>query len=301
MDQDHYLDWMISALYSSDLNTVPIWLLVTQIHWKEILQYRRRGRRLAEALLEQLQRVWTSSVVLGDMMLTSKMKASAHENDELFPQIQEQLARLLKSFIIANPACFILPGSWLKYGPLLMSCLGDEDADLNLSFERLSRRNLRLIWSRDKQSHRPRKDSRPRLISLLDSIPMTFQLHQTSEECLQAMGNKELLIRTVLEWASSLYRKGQARIYVAVRLLRRWAKIGIDVGGSILAFLAASPTMVGLQKSNVYRIIVELVRSKHFSVGKYLQWLVARGSLRGRQALGPVSPELFTSLIDASI
>ena len=294
MDQDHYVDWMITSLHNSDSNSVPIWLLVTQIHWKEILQYRRRGRRLAEALLEQLRRVCTFAAVLTDRALTSTTKACAHEGDAIFLSIQEQLVRLLKTFLRANPACFIIPSVWLKYEPLLRSCLSDEKATLRSTFEQLSGRNLHLIRSRDRDSHHVAKDARPKLIALLDNIPAAFNLHRTSEACLQVNGSGELLITTVLGWASSLYRRGQARIYVAVRLLRRWARLDIDIGGSILAFLAASPAMVGLQKNSIYRIIAELVRSKHFSVGKYLQWLLARGSLSGRHSLGPVSREMTT-------
>ncbi|KAA6408073.1 MAG: RNA polymerase II mediator complex component Srb8 [Lasallia pustulata] len=269
MDQDHYIDWMIASLHNSDLDNAPIWLLITQIHWKEILQYRRRGRRLAEALLEQLQRV------------------HSHDGDEFLVPVQEQLVRLLNSFMTANPACFIIPSSWLKYEPLLRSCVVGEKATLISALEQISGRNLRLIRSRDKQFHHATKDARPELIAVLDNIPAAFNLHRTSKACLQVNGSRELLITTVLEWASSLYRRGQARIYAAVRLLRKWARLGIDIGRPILAFLAASPTIMGLEKDNIYRIIAELVRSKHFSVGKYLQWLLARGSLSGRHSLSP--------------
>lgn len=293
MDQDHYVDWMITSLHNSDSNSVPVWLLVTQMHWKEILQYRRRGRRLAEALLEQLRRVCALAAVPVGRPLTLASKACAHDGDDIFLPIQEQLVRLLKSFMMANPACFIIPNSWLKYEPLLRSSLSDEKITLTSAFEQLSGRNLHLIRSRDKHCRHAAEDARPELLALLDNIPAAFNLHRTSEACLRVNASKELLIITVLGWASSLYRRGHARVYIVVRLLRRWARLDIDIGGSILAFLAASPAMVGLQKNNIYRIIAELVRSKHFSVGKYLQWLLARGSLSGRHSLGPVSCEPF--------
>lgn len=291
MDQDHYIDWMIASLHNSDLDNVPIWLLITQIHWKEILQHRRRGRRLAEALLEQLQRVCAFAAVPVDKPLTLTTKVHSHDGDEFLVPVQEQLVRLLNSFMTANPACFIIPSSWLKYEPLLRSCVVGEKATLISALEQISGRNLRLIRSRDKQFHHATKDARPELIAVLDNIPAAFNLHRMSKACLQVNGSRELLITTVLEWASSLYRRGQARIYAAVRLLRKWARLGIDIGRPILAFLAASPTIMGLEKDNIYRIIAELVRSKHFSVGKYLQWLLARGSLSGRHSLSPVSLE----------
>lgn len=58
LDQDHYLDWMLSSLQHCDLDTLPVWMLVTQIHLQELLQQRQRGRRLVEALLGQLHKVF---------------------------------------------------------------------------------------------------------------------------------------------------------------------------------------------------------------------------------------------------
>lgn len=301
MDQDHYVDWIITSLHNSDLSSLPIWLLITQMHWEEILQYRRRGRRLAETLLEHFRRVCTFATVSVDDPLTMTTKACAHDGDEIFHPIQEELARLLKSFLIANPACFIIPSSWLKYEPLLRSCLSVEETNLTSAFEQLSGRNLHLLRSRDKHTRHAVVDARPEILTLLDNIPTAFDLQITSEACLQVSGNRELLIITMLEWASSLYRRGQVRVYIAVRLLRRWARLGVDISGPVLAFLAASPAMVGLQKDNVYRVIAELVRSKHFSVGKYLQWLLARGSLSGRHSLSPVSRDLSLTRVEASI
>lgn len=57
LDQDQYLDWVVASLQNSDLHCVLVWLLVVQLYWKEILRYRERGRRLAEALLDQLWKV----------------------------------------------------------------------------------------------------------------------------------------------------------------------------------------------------------------------------------------------------
>lgn len=57
LDQDQYLDWVVASLQSSDLHCVLVWLLVVQRYWKEVLRYKERGRRLAEALLDQLWKV----------------------------------------------------------------------------------------------------------------------------------------------------------------------------------------------------------------------------------------------------
>lgn len=57
LDRDHYLDWLIASFRDSDLDALPMWLLVMQIHQQDILQHRQRGRRLAEALSKHLDKV----------------------------------------------------------------------------------------------------------------------------------------------------------------------------------------------------------------------------------------------------
>ena len=57
LDQDHYLDWLIASFRDSDLDILPMWLLIVQINQQDVLQHRQRGRRLAEALLKHLDKV----------------------------------------------------------------------------------------------------------------------------------------------------------------------------------------------------------------------------------------------------
>lgn len=58
LDQDQLLDWMIASLQASDVHTIAVWLLIVQAFWKEILRCWDRARCLAQALLEQLWKVY---------------------------------------------------------------------------------------------------------------------------------------------------------------------------------------------------------------------------------------------------
>jgi mediator of RNA polymerase II transcription subunit 12 len=51
------MDWMVSSLENSPQAKLPMWLLITQVYWKDLLKYRKYGRRLAAALLNQLAEV----------------------------------------------------------------------------------------------------------------------------------------------------------------------------------------------------------------------------------------------------
>jgi hypothetical protein len=64
LDRDHYLDWLVSSLESSPQSKLPMWLLVTQIYWKDILKSRKFGRRLSAALLNQWAEVGCSLLYL---------------------------------------------------------------------------------------------------------------------------------------------------------------------------------------------------------------------------------------------
>lgn len=57
MDRDHYLDWIVSGLEGSPQSRIPMWILIAQIYWTDLLRSRKCGRRLAFALLGHLSTV----------------------------------------------------------------------------------------------------------------------------------------------------------------------------------------------------------------------------------------------------
>lgn len=57
LDRDHYLDWIVSGLENSSQAKLPMWILIAQICWTDILRSRKPGRRLVFALLNHLNTV----------------------------------------------------------------------------------------------------------------------------------------------------------------------------------------------------------------------------------------------------
>ncbi len=45
------MDWLISNLESSSNDSLPFWLCLVQIYWRDILSMRRTGRRAVFTLL----------------------------------------------------------------------------------------------------------------------------------------------------------------------------------------------------------------------------------------------------------
>ena len=54
LDRDHYLDWVTAGLENSHQAKMPMWILIAQIYWPDLLRSRKHGRRLVIALLAHL-------------------------------------------------------------------------------------------------------------------------------------------------------------------------------------------------------------------------------------------------------
>ncbi len=140
---------------------------------------------------------------------------------------------------------------------------------------------------------------RRRVIGLLDKSltgPFSMRLPQ---ECVEITPNLLTLTRTVLDWATSSYRPGLAKVYVGARLMRTLCRPGIDVNDIILDFLGSGLDWQGLCKPSLYHLASELTRSGHFSVSKYIQWLIARGGVRRPADVakdGPCASRLLAEL-----
>lgn len=57
LDRDHYMDWLLDSLEKSPQSKLPIWMLIVQIYWKDMLQLRRTARKLVAVLLFHLHEV----------------------------------------------------------------------------------------------------------------------------------------------------------------------------------------------------------------------------------------------------
>jgi mediator of RNA polymerase II transcription subunit 12 len=116
---------------------------------------------------------------------------------------------------------------------------------------------------------------------VLDSVgyDTAIRIENLSNDCMEIISNAPHLISVVLQWASSSYRQGIHRAYLAIRLLRKWAQLGADVYESIVSYLHSLSWTGATQPDIIFRIVAQLVRSKTFPAGRYLQWLIATGSL----------------------
>lgn len=281
------MDWLSTSLETCPIERVPVWLLITQVYWNDLLKYRRYGRRLVAALCSHLQTVrfsqWSSC--WGGFKLIYIQAHKTPDRDLLLPLIK-RIKFLLQGLMKTHSESFICPKIWMKYRTTLTSCLSTPPLIHSPVYTVIDQRNARLDRSANGRGVSPRC----RLVQLLDMslyVPFTSDL---ANECRQVMPDLHVLTRTLLEWSTSVHRPGITKIYVGTRLLRTWSRLDVELNDEMLDFLGTRQQNPGLCKSSLYHLFSELARSGHFSISKYLQWLIARGGVRGLADMLPDGP-----------
>lgn len=179
----------------------------------------------------------------------------------------------------AYPACLILPSCWNQYEGLIRHGLEKHGVEMTLAFQRICQRNRQLYRSAADDVCYSRNIELHQIITILDEFSLQADLASIARSCLEVFKDHSSVISTCLLWASNPSRNRSFRIHIVVRLLRTWSELHIEVEGPLLDFLTFHIEMTQFQRSNVYKLLAELVHSKHMSVSKYLQRLMAKGSL----------------------
>lgn len=195
------------------------------------------------------------------------------------------MTRLLENILIkllaTRPACLLLPISWSQYS----TTLHDLAERLNhpqteYGVERLDERNRRL---QEPSKIAPSASMTPaaQVYRILDSIDYgkPIRIEELSANCMDTISKPALLVSALLQWACSNHREGSHRACLATRLLRKWAHLGADIYECITSYLEGMSWAMSGDAHQVFKIICELVRSRTFAAGRFMQWLIATGSI----------------------
>ncbi|KAK2608663.1 RNA polymerase II mediator complex subunit [Conoideocrella luteorostrata] len=275
LDRDHYLEWVMSGLESSPQSRIPMWILITQIYWTDLLQSRKCGRRLVYALLNHLSTV---------------------DNDpdrDILIQISGQLSTLLNSLIKDNPESFICPPAWQRFGETLRLAMPADDPVAQTAYTRIKIRNNRLLVANTISS----RGGRQYLVQLLDSTLQGKCSSELSAKCWASTEDKVGIVKTVVEWATSLHRPGLAKMYIAAGLIKSWSAFGINATSAILDVIGDVSPRDSIKKNLMIRLVSELVRCGQFSVPQYMQWLIGRGGLHDVDEIDPVDGPCASRLL----
>ncbi len=191
------------------------------------------------------------------------------------------LENTLIKLLVIRPACLLLPGTWDQHSATLQGLAErTKHPQIVHAVKRLDERNRR-----QQQSSRiaPAAAMTPaaQVYLILDKVDYSkmVRIEEVSTDCMEVISNPVNLVSVLLQWASSSYREGLYRACLATRLLRRWAHLGADIYECITTYLEDMGwTRIG-DARKVFKIISELVRSKTFAAGRYMQWLIATGSI----------------------
>ncbi|KFA60599.1 hypothetical protein S40285_07989 [Stachybotrys chlorohalonatus IBT 40285] len=264
LDRDHYLEWIVAGLESSTQTRLPMWILIAQIYWADILRSRKHARRMVASLLSHLDAVHTDL------------------DGDIFIQLSGRLAVLLTSLIQTTPESFVNPNTWFKYRHTLKANLYHDDAAL-AAFHAVDLRVSRLTVGNTESS----PATPQQLVSLLDSILQKSMEGDLPEKCWATSDDKQEAASTIIRWAASVHRPGLSKVYVAARVIRAWAVYGSDLTHVILGILEDVADNDHARKQLMYRLITELARSGHFSIPYYFQWLIARGGYTNASEIDP--------------
>ncbi|KHN98755.1 Mediator complex, subunit Med12 [Metarhizium album ARSEF 1941] len=266
LDRDHYLEWIISGLENSPQSRIPMWMLIGQIYWNDLLHSRKCGRRLVFALLNHLNTI-------------------EHDPDrDILVQLSSQLSTLIISLIKTNPESFVCPPAWQRFCETLRLALPADDAVAEAAYNTIKLRNTRLVVANTTSP----PSGRQYLVQLLDSTLQGQCSPGLSARCWASADEKTGVLRTVVEWATSLHRPGLAKVYVAAGLIESWGAHRINATSTILDALGDMAPGDKIRKKLTIRLVGELVRAGHFSVPQYMQWLIGRGGLHGADEIDPV-------------
>jgi hypothetical protein len=117
------------------------------------------------------------------------------------------------------------------------------------------------------------------LIVLLDTASIDVSIGQLTSRCVRVGADISILVRTVLRWAASVHRQGDHRVYIAAALISKFKDRYSDVEAAIWDVAAGLENDRGIHDVEICRVVAELVRSRQFSLGPFLRYLISNGAV----------------------
>ncbi|KAG6017577.1 hypothetical protein E4U43_000848 [Claviceps pusilla] len=275
LDRDHYLEWIVSGLENSPQSRIPMWLLIAQIHWSHLLQLRKCGRRLVFSILNHLHAI------------------DKDPDRDVLIQLSGQLSALALSLVKENPESFICPPAWQRFSETLRLNIPADDTVAQEAYNNIKLRNARLSAVNTIST----TGGSQRLVQRLDATLQGKFTPDLATECWESAEDKFGIIRDTVEWAISLHRPGIAKLYVAAGLIQAWSVFRVNATSAILDVLGDIRPGDNGRKKSMIRLVSELVRSGHFHVPQYVQWLIGRGGLHNAHEIDPVDGPCASRLL----
>lgn len=211
---------------------------------------------------------------------------------DILVQLSGRLSTLLDHLVKKNPESFVCPSSWPKYRETLHAYLPADHEPTQKALDAIHSRNSRLLINNSTSSPAGRKQ----LVRLLDA-GLRKSDTELATKCWATSENKTLVVKTLVEWATSFHRPGLAKVYVAADLIRSWNTSRTLPTSAILDSLGQIEVHDKTRQQLVYHLVTELVRTDHFAVPQYIQWVIARGGYHDEADIDPEDGPCSTRLL----
>ncbi|KAK3112928.1 RNA polymerase II mediator complex subunit [Teratosphaeriaceae sp. CCFEE 6253] len=260
LEADHYLDWIVSSFRKASIERLPMWIIVVQLYWKDLVGFVRIGRRLVESVLDHLH-----SLTQGPHAVNEAIKL--------------RLQKLIAVLAVTNRGCLVMPHTWTRYKELLTPTPSTASTGTSRSLaEQIAKRNERLLGPLSKTPASTRS-ALLRLYDALDTAGLNIDLEHLVQTCSSLVPSLDDVIAALFDWASSPYRHGLARVYLATRIIRTLRSQAADTDAAMLTYLQRPAADAVVQDEYVFKLIGELVRAEAFGLGPYLRWLISSGAM----------------------
>ncbi|KAI5796981.1 hypothetical protein FPQ18DRAFT_255406, partial [Pyronema domesticum] len=269
VDRTIFLEWYLSFLESSSLDTLPLALILIPALLEDVLKQRRCSPRLIEVLLKQTEAVLANHV------------------DQLLIPLIRRLSVIISNILLSHRESLISSIDATKLQKLLSL------ADTRIYEVDQCLQNVTLRASFFQGGSKPSEadpespiSDRRKAVEYLDSIGVNFAsspvLPVTIYQRLNSLLSSDDLVSVVFEWAVTSLRSGQYRVYLAVEIFKLADADNVDIQTTILELLGQMDVHRKVKKEDVFLLISELVRTRNFKLNSYLRWLVSSGGTSGR-------------------
>ncbi|KAK6441753.1 RNA polymerase II mediator complex subunit [Oleoguttula sp. CCFEE 5521] len=258
IEREEYLDWVVRMFGTAEEKSLPLWVIIAQIYWKELVKSGCRGRKLGAATFKHLHAL--------------DLKTAA-----AYVALKDRLRKLIAILAVTERGCLIVPGVWDKYKYLLEPVEKALPAHLRSAITSVMERNERLAVPMTRTFGNTRSPMLS-LVDLLDAVELSVRFCDLTTQCLALFPNTDDLVSGLLRWASSPFRIGDARVYIAAGIVEQLYRAGHDTNSAILDYLRTEVEITPAETSNVGMLMAQLVQRDCFVVGKYMQWLITNGA-----------------------
>ena len=256
LDRDQYLDWVVKHTGDSSAEHLPLWLMIVQMHGRDLTKHRKRGKHLIVRLLTKL----------------SYLQEQASPGTA---PLVVRLSALLKKLAMQRPQCFTIPEKWPIFEPVLKTCFDLSISDESFLFQAIcnSSTKLRLQVS---NSTPCTATTRRALLDVLDQAKFPFDISAISEHCLSHSQDTAQLVSASVSWATTKYRRGAWRGSLVTQLLCLWHSQGRSLDDTIIEQISEIDP-AHADTLSLSELVNNLVQYRAFSLSRYMQWLRSCG------------------------